>query len=209
MNKFSHIVLAILLLSLAACSSERPDITYLNEEYHEYYRVTDLTAQPFLPGAVLLIPSLKIVTNRTEEIRDYYGDAVIYTGRQFYFVRPLNFSTKYSPIQMSAIDWRVSSVDVIVKNPWNGFPEGSSVRDYFCLEYRFNDNLVTVPLSTFSLGDWGLTDNLNWTSIYPGFPTYEGITIGLLPEVKESVDVRSLQIDIKDAFGHSFSCAIE
>lgn len=222
MNKRLHAGLALLasMLLLTGCPNKQPSvppITYVQVEYANFFRVSSLNVRYYGNAAIELMPTLSAAEN-VSEIKTFYGDAIIYNGRQYYAVLQFMAREEYSPISMLAIDWRVTDIDIITQSPWDSnHPAGTSVKDFFSLKCLVSDKVVTIPLSDFKYGDWMLTDILNIHSFensdvyYP----YNGVSsfapMLVLSETAGNFSLRDIQlkVQIKDAFGNVFDCNVE
>ena len=222
-KRFIYLFLAVML---ASCIKEHkpPKETFVQEEYDKFYRVTELNVSGS-QGVVLLLPALVEANAEKAAIVSYYGDKAVYKGRQCYHVSSTSTRFGYAPCPMSAVDWRITEIDLIALNDWDStHPEGASLKDLFSLKYVFNDSVITIPLNEFTFGDFMLSDTpynelfdhnyypvpraeglFGWAPVlfFEGdfdntFPSENGI---YLPEAN-----KHLKVCIKDAFGGVYEC---
>lgn len=217
--------ISFLIVSFTGCFRDNPpDVSYIEEPYECFLRVDSISVEKCWRAGdcfVMITPDYKgrnphiqlrprVITSKEEDksIRSFYGDKAIYCGRQPY--ERLDMMTPvYNEIHMRAIDWRISDIDIIAINDWDDhIPSGSSIKELFNIQFRFNDNLTVVPLANFSYGSMMLSDY----GIHADSFWLYGDELSIFPQLflrdkqdMAKLDKSTIEVRIKDNFGNEYS----
>lgn len=221
-----------LLFLFSSCEEDKDK--YVEEEYYSYFKVDSLafreaghsrvynriyfvysiTVQEQDHGGTLI----EATPEEREEIHSFYGEKCIYKGKMYYVLEQ-NLKPKRVDHPMSAIDWRITDLDIITLADWDeSHKAGASVNDLFALSYSYCDSRYNIPLAQLKKGDVMLTDFFTPSAFEkdPPYDLYEdafhlGVYLYLIsppnPDVNRlAANSCHLEITMKNDLGQTFVC---